>query len=171
MEDQACRAKFFMTACTDRAKEKRRKGLVQLDPVEVEANTYKRAARAAHRDKLLADKNVKQQLDANPALPLNKQDQAKEAAVSIDNTPKPEQADNATGSARQSNDERVAQHRAKLERLAAQEQSEQEKRARNIEKREKRLQKSLERQKEIAEKKASRDEANRSKASAPAAIP
>ena len=55
---QDCAPVFFMTHCLDKAREQRRTAMVELRPVEVEANAFKRRARVEERDRILAEKNA-----------------------------------------------------------------------------------------------------------------
>ncbi len=63
VEEQSCHTKFFATSCIDAAKERRRKELMQVRSIEIEANTYKRQARVAARDRALADRQAKEAAD------------------------------------------------------------------------------------------------------------
>lgn len=49
-DERVCRSKFFATACLDAAQERHRLSLARLRALEVEANRFKRRARADQRD-------------------------------------------------------------------------------------------------------------------------
>lgn len=57
-EERACHSEFFMTACMDKARERRRQAVLPLEALEVEANRYLRQHRAAERDRALAGRRA-----------------------------------------------------------------------------------------------------------------
>lgn len=57
-EERACHSEFFMTACMDKARERRRQAVLPLEALEVEANRYLRQHRAAERDRALAERRA-----------------------------------------------------------------------------------------------------------------
>lgn len=63
-DEQACRTQFFVNACRDSAKERRRTALQPAHRMQVEADTQMRRLHAAERDAALADRNRKQVLEA-----------------------------------------------------------------------------------------------------------
>lgn len=62
-EKQACHPKFFATSCIDGAKERRRKEIMRLRSIEIEAHAYKRQVRVDARDQALADRQAKDEAD------------------------------------------------------------------------------------------------------------
>lgn len=60
----ACTPAFFMTRCLDAARERRRAALARLRPLEIEANTFKRRERVVERDKVLEEKRLKAEQEA-----------------------------------------------------------------------------------------------------------
>lgn len=70
-EEQACFDLFFANACRDKAAERRRVALSAVRKVEVQANAFKRKARVAERDKVLAEKSATQQKEELLALPAD----------------------------------------------------------------------------------------------------
>lgn len=62
-EQRGCYKKFFVSACLDGAKERNRVAGKQVRDVEVEANAYKRQAKADDRDKSLAEQRAKDEQD------------------------------------------------------------------------------------------------------------
>jgi colicin import membrane protein len=63
-QERVCFRRFFMTACLDEAREKRRAALARTRVLEVEANAFMRRARAAERDQALSDKKDKDEARA-----------------------------------------------------------------------------------------------------------
>jgi len=63
-DERACYSKFFATSCLQNAKERRRYALAQLRRIEVEAGGFKRHARVLARDRDLAEKQMKDELEA-----------------------------------------------------------------------------------------------------------
>lgn len=63
-DERACYPKFFATSCLENAKERRRHVLAQLRRIEVEAGGFKRHARVLARDRDLAEKQMKDELEA-----------------------------------------------------------------------------------------------------------
>jgi colicin import membrane protein len=63
LDKQACHPKFFATACIDEAKERRRKEIMQLRSIEIEAHAFMRQARVNAREQALADRQTKGDTD------------------------------------------------------------------------------------------------------------
>ncbi|GAA4014965.1 hypothetical protein [Actimicrobium antarcticum] len=81
LQDQTnCFDKFFMTACNDKGKERRRIALADVRAIEVEANYVKRRDRADERDKALAARDAEDQAAAPQRL-LDIQAREKAAAI------------------------------------------------------------------------------------------
>lgn len=68
-EEQACFDLFFANACRDKAAERRRMALSTLRATEVQANSFKRKARVAERDKVLEEKGAGQQAEVHRPTP------------------------------------------------------------------------------------------------------
>ena len=132
-DENACFAKFFATACLNNAKERRRIELAALRPVEVEANSFKRRARAAARDKALMERQARDAAD-----PLqHRTDEIAQNANSSGNV-----ATDAPGVKTRTADadrrrdaaarKRVAEHEIKLKRRRTDEIADAKKRAENV---------------------------------------
>lgn len=156
--ERACYSKFFVTSCIDAAKEVRRRALVEIQQVEIEANALKRRARVEQRDKALADKApliapivkpVKEPNDKDAATQKKDSDSAQHSAASRD---------------------RVAQHEAKLERLKTEESADAQKRAEKVAAFEKKARDAQEHQRELAARKAEKERNRPAKASSDAPV-
>jgi hypothetical protein len=152
--EQVCYKKFFVNACLDKAKEKRRVRLADLRAIENEASYFKRRHAVEMRDRELEDRAQKDAAEAayraaNPA-PV-KADPADRAA------PKP-----ATVSLEQ----RAAEHEAKEKKRVAQEAADGPKRAANVAEYERKKAEAGRRQAEVAKKKAEKEEKRRKRAEA-----
>ncbi len=75
-----CFEQFFVTACNDRGKERRRIALAEVRAVEVEANYINRRDRADQRDKALAERTAQEQAEAPQRL-LDLKSREKAAAL------------------------------------------------------------------------------------------
>ncbi|HEY8606363.1 MAG TPA: hypothetical protein VIM12_04515 [Noviherbaspirillum sp.] len=154
-EEQACLPLFFATSCVEKAKEKRRKALVMLRPVELESNAYKRQAKASERDADLAEKQEKaeaKRIEVESAPPPALRE-AKEAP--------PERVAKPGGP--QTTEERVAEHEAKRQAREAKEQADAPKRAAKAAAYERKVQAAQKRQEEVAKRKAEKDEKQRAR--------
>lgn len=154
-EEAVCHEKFFVTACVDAAKDRRRMALKQLESIEVEANAFLRRSRAEQRDQVLRERQSKQDTqstDGKADAPAGSDDiaelerQARQAASASSAAP-----------VRNYNTERAAQRAQKLARQKEKEIAEAQERAENIRSYEKKQQRSLERQREIAAKKEAKE--------------
>jgi colicin import membrane protein len=157
-DERACFSKFFVTSCMDVAKEARRQALAQIRQVEVEANAFKRRARAEERDRALAEKAA--------VKPAPKVRPIKEPKPS--STVQPETARNSarySGSGKEpvpapqgkADPDREARHKAKLEALRAEEAADAQKRAEKVAAYERKVREAEERQREIAARKAEKE--------------
>jgi len=162
--ERECYTRFFVNACLDKAKEKRRVALSQLRAVEVEANHFKREDSVAKRDAELAERARKD---------------AEEQAARLEQPPKPAKVVDDTPRTPPSGPtvaERQAEHDAKVKRQEAEDAANAGKRAANRAAYEKKKEESVQRQAEVARKKEeaeqkrqAQEEAERKKAaSAPA---
>jgi len=169
-EERACYPKFFVTSCVDAAKERRRRALAQIQQVEVEANTFKRRARVEERDKALAEKAPK----AAPIIKPPKEPKSAKPVIKGDQADRKQPADRIEEQKRAGEGtvtrDRVAQHKAKLERLKEKEAAEVQKRAENVAAFERKAREAEERQREVAARKAEkeRERAKKDSAAAPA---
>lgn len=171
-DERACYPKFFTSACLDAAKEKHRLGLAQIQPIEVEANAFKRRAKVADRDKILADKRAEEE---SQAAQRAKEQKEKEIATvkkeaDIAQRAKKSAEQNSTARAAETID-RAAQHQAKLQRAQADEAAGAEKRAANVAAYEKKGRDAQARQREIAEKKAQKEREKKAKEPALPVVP
>lgn len=155
--EQVCYARFFVTNCLDKAKEKRRLILVRLRAVEAEANHYKRAESVRLRDLDLAKTQEDARLDAEKraaATPKPVKVVAPEPAP-----PKP---------AGLSLEQRQAEHDAKVKKQAAQDAADAPLRAAREAEFARKQAEAIERQKRVAQRLAER-QAEAAKAAAAAA--
>lgn len=152
-EEHDCYAKFFATSCVDAAKERRRTGMAQIRKVEVEANAFIRADRVVQRDKKLAEKRA--QDAANPPKPL--------ADLPVKQAVQPAE-DRAS-----ENQQRLANHEAKLVQRKRDETNDAPTRAANVAAFEKKAQDAKKRQEDVAAKKAEKAKQAAAKAASAAA--
>jgi colicin import membrane protein len=156
--EASCYEKFFVTACMDGAKERRRKAMKQLESIEVEANSYNRRARAEKREQALRDRQAKQaeqpdtQATANANAPAGSGDIA-----DVERRARKASSEPRTTPAKTYNTERAAQHAQELAQEKEKERADTQKRMENIRAYEKKQQRSLERQREIAEEKKGKE--------------
>lgn len=159
-QDEAlCYEKFFVTACTDAAKERRRSALKQLETIEVEANAYHRRARVEQRDRALRDRQAKQEAESPERTAAGNRTDEPGAAASrrdiadVESKARDVASVPAAEPTRNYNTERAVQHANDQERKREKEEVEAQKRAKNIRAYEKKQQRALERQREIAARK------------------
>jgi hypothetical protein len=57
-EKRSCSQRFFVTACVDDVKERRRRALASIRDLELETNAYKRRMRVLERDNALSGKRA-----------------------------------------------------------------------------------------------------------------
>lgn len=153
-EERCCQERFLANHCVDNAKERRRKSLAQVRPVETEANTFKRYARVTERDRALAEKNGARPPDGggSPARP--------EAGPPDGREPKAGEA----GADTRPNSDAGAGKVRKAEKRAADptvdESDEARKREKNIEAYNRKVQKIEERQRKVEARKAEKAKKN-----------
>ena len=148
LKQHDCCSKFFATNCLDSAKEERRIALAQIRKVEVDANSYVRAARVVVRDRNLAEKQARDA--ANPPKPLS------------DVAPKP-----AIQSAPHDPNEgarRIAEHDAKVKAEQQDEAAKTPERAAKAEAYNKKVADAEQRQRDVAQKKAEKQKEAEEKA-------
>lgn len=148
--ERVCYEKFFTTSCLDKAKEKKRLAMNEIRTVEVEANAFKRRAKAAKRDEVLEKKRADDGVGRQEDVPFPRADAASSSGIGQDGTG----VGQATTSAATQADDRVARHRAEQDMREKKEAADAEKRARNVRKFERKQRESEERQRAIAAKKA-----------------
>lgn len=143
--ERECSARFFVTNCLDKAKEKRRAALAEVRVREVDAEHFKRADSVAKRDADLADRARK---DADEA--MLRSTQPPKAPKEEHEAAKPSSGPRLA--------EREAQHDAKLKRQQAEDAANAAKRSANVAAFERKQAESERRQKEVARKKAENEE-------------
>lgn len=143
-----CYSKFFATKCLDAAKEERRVALAQIRKVEVDANSYIRAARVVERDRNLAEKRARDA--ANPPKPLG------EAASKQGNQTAPHDPNEG--------ERRIAEHEAKVKAAQQDEAAKASDRAAKVEAYNKKVADAEQRQREVAQKKAEKQKEAEQKA-------
>ncbi|MFT5533940.1 MAG: colicin import membrane protein [Burkholderiaceae bacterium] len=150
-----CFDRFFMTACNDLGKERRRIALAEVRSVEVEANYINRRDRADQRDKALAIRTEREQAEAPQRLIDT---QAREKTASVKAADRSANAAKVQGTAqRQRGIDPQARQRAFDAKAAQQQVSDQagqQRRAANISAFEKKQVDAAARQKKVAERKA-----------------
>ncbi len=148
VEQHDCYSKFFATNCLDAAKEKRRVALALIRQVEVDANSYVRAARVVERDRNLADKQAR--AAANPPKPLT------EVAPKANNQSAPHDPNEGAL--------RVAEHDAKVQAQQQDEAAKAPERAAKAEAYNKKVADAKQRQLDVAKKKAEKQKEAEEKA-------
>jgi colicin import membrane protein len=157
-EERACYPKFFTASCLQEAKERRRRALAQLRSIEIDANGYKRRERVVERDKALAEKQAKDEVDAPRREQERQQKEAELLQKSANKDAGTESRESADEAHRADAGKRVAAHEAKLKRQAAEDAANAQQRAENIAAYEKKVQEAQQRQREIAAKKAEKQQ-------------
>lgn len=143
-----CYSKFFATKCLDAAKEERRVALAQIRKVEVDANSYIRAARVVERDRNLAERRARDA--ANPPKPLT------ETAPKANNPVVPHDPNESAN--------RIAEHEAKVKEQQQEEAAKAPERAAKVEAYNKKVADAEQRQREVAKKKAEKQKEAEEKA-------
>lgn len=153
-QQRDCYTRFFVSHCLGVAKERNRVAVKQVREVEVEANAYKRKAKADDRDQSLAEQRVKDEQDAvRRAADQQERDAAavrkiQESAVKGEQVRQREQE--TAGQA----DLRVNKHAAELRKAAAAEAAKAPQRAANEKAYKEKAQKAEAHRKEVEERKA-----------------
>lgn len=137
--EQLCYAKFLVNNCLDKAREKRRLTLAGLRAIELEADHFKRQARADERDRELAKAEV--------------EFQAERARMAAAPPPVRTAHPDAVAKPVPAPRDRAAEQAAKVKQRAARDQAGAAQRAANVDAYEKRQRAAEQRQKEIADKK------------------
>lgn len=160
-EEHACSTLFFVNACRDRAKERRRAALEPVHRAQVEADTQMRRIRVAERDQALASKNDKAELEA-----VKKEQQAQQKTQ--ENTRKHQQNEalQMQQDAHKDADQKVRQPHQQTESAA-----EMQKRADNVRAYEKKIKAAEAHQRDLAARKAEKAEKNRNRKMPPSTGP
>lgn len=168
-EQNECLQSFFVNACTDKAKQRHKIALKQVNSIEVEANAFQRKQRVVERDKAMAERAAQDEQE-KPA--RQKQEQENEAAAaqkaaSVQKAMEAKPKDSAAVP-----DKRRAEHEAKLKQQRAQEAADAKKRAENVAEYETKVKEAQEHQREVAERKQEKEKDRAAKgATAPSPAP
>lgn len=158
-EERACYPKIFVTSCVNDAKELRRRALVELQQIEVEANAFKRRAKVRDRDRALAEKAPLSApvVNPGPAKDPKRTELAIPKAAAEPAQPSADAEKPKRASERAPAPSRVEQHNTRLEKLKAEEAADAQKRADNVAAFEKKARDAEKRQQEIAARKAEKE--------------
>lgn len=118
-EQRDCYKKFFVAVCLDGAKERNRVAGKQIRDVEVEANAYKRQAKADDRDKSLAEQRVKDEQDSARRAADQKDRDAASARKMQESAAKQQQVKEREQQSEGKEDARVKAHDAQLRQKQA----------------------------------------------------
>jgi hypothetical protein len=118
-EQRDCYKKFFVASCLDGAKERNRVAGKQVRDVEVEANAYKRQAKADDRDKSLAEQRVKDEQDSARRAADQKERDAAAARKVQESAAKQQQVKEREQQSAGKEDARVKAHEAQLQQKQA----------------------------------------------------
>lgn len=147
--EQACKERFFVSACWDKAKERRRAALESIRSVQIEAETVIRRMRVADRDRALSDKR---QEKAAEAIKLE-QDALKKAQEIAQ-----KQTRNAEKDLHVPDDRpRIVDHQARQTRTQREVAADAQKRAANVAAYDKKIREAQAHQRDIAAKKIEKD--------------
>ncbi|ASU41334.1 hypothetical protein hmeg3_08800 [Herbaspirillum sp. meg3] len=170
-EQRACYKKFFVSSCLEAAKERNRVAVRQVRDVEVEANAYKRQAKADDRDKSLAEQHAKDEQDAA----RRAQDQKEKAAASArkiqESAAKQKQVAERETQAEGQADVRVKAHEAQVRKTQAEEAAKAPQRAANEQAYKEKVKQAEVHRKEVEAKKAEKERERAAKQQTPAAAP
>jgi colicin import membrane protein len=75
-EERACHSRFFVSRCIEQAKERRRRALLPLEALELEARRFQRQQRAEERDKAMMERRARAEEKAAQAEAAAPQQQA-----------------------------------------------------------------------------------------------
>ncbi|MBS0308724.1 MAG: hypothetical protein JSS58_07105 [Proteobacteria bacterium] len=155
-EQRECYRKFFVSDCVDAAKERHRMALNKIAPIEVEATIFKRKANVAERDQALAEKQVRDQADAEERLKKLPENERAAAEKTARVERKVGDAQSAPDVPRE-NTARIQEHAAHLNAQQRAEADKAPERAQNAADYQKKVQEAQERQRKIAEKKQKKE--------------
>lgn len=147
-EEHACHTKFFVTACMEEAKERRRNAISPIRPVELEAAAFKRKQRVVLRDQALETRQAQDKgQSVLPTINRNSGGHA-EAQEAVRETA----AAGSMQKAQENAQDRQALHAARLRQRQEEDSRNAAQRAKNIAAYQAKLRASEERQKRVAEK-------------------
>jgi hypothetical protein len=124
-EEAACYDKFFVSACLDGAKERRRQALQPLRNIENEAKHFQRQARVDERDKALAEKRAQEESEQAERQKRSEEEKERSARAAA-------RAEQPHGPQGTPDPDRVARHAEKLRRIEAAEAAKEKERAENV---------------------------------------
>lgn len=164
-DQRACYSKFLSSSCLEVAKERRRAVMEKIAPIEVEATIFKRKANVAERDKALAEKQARDQADAEERLKNlpEKERAAAEKAAQAERKMADSPGTANTGSRERENTTRIQQHEARLKAQQEEEQRKAPERAQNAAAYQKRVEEAQERQRKVQEKKRQKEAERKAK--------
>ncbi|WP_034297788.1 hypothetical protein [Herbaspirillum sp. RV1423] len=153
-EQRGCYKKFFVSSCLEDAKERNRVAVKQVRDVEVEANAYKRQAKADDRDKALAEQRAKDEQDV--ARRAKEQQERDAAAVRKirESTVKEQQVKDRERQTEGQADLRVKSHEAQLRKTEAEEAAKAPQRSANERAYKEKVKEAEAHRKDVEEKKA-----------------
>jgi colicin import membrane protein len=156
-EEQACHPKFFATSCIEQAKERRRRAISSLRPVEIEANTFKRQARLTSREQALSDRLAKDEKERQER--ADRLQAADTEGVQSASSPAESRTPEEPSRKVQTTlfPDRSEKHETKLKRLQADDAAAAATRAEKVAAYEKKKQEALERQQKVAQRKAEKE--------------
>ncbi|MGV8893048.1 MAG: hypothetical protein ACOH2K_08955 [Burkholderiaceae bacterium] len=155
--EQGCRGQFFVSACRDKAKERRRAALESIRPLKIEAETVIRRMRVADRDQALTEKHIEKAAEAiqfEQNAPKKTQEIAQKKAR---NAEKDRERSQKTDLHVQDERPRIVDHQAKQARMQREVAADAQKRAANVAAYEKKIREAQAHQRDIAAKKVEKD--------------
>ena len=156
-DQRACYHRFFVSSCLEDAKERNRVAVKQVRDVEVEANAYKRQAKADDRDKSLAEQHANDEKEAA----RRAQDQKEKAAASQrkieESMAKQKQVADRESQAEGQADLRVKAHEAQVRKTQAEEAAKAPQRAANEQAYKEKVKQAEAHRKEVEAKKAEKE--------------
>lgn len=166
---RGCYQKFFVSHCLEVAKERNRVAVKQVKEVEVEANAFKRKAKADDRDQVLADQRQKDEQDAIERAADQKAHEAAAARKLSDSVAKEQQVKEREQQTAGQEDLRVRQHAEKQRQESAAEATKAPQRAANEQAYKQKVQKAEAHRKEVEERQAqkARERAAKSQSAPP----
>lgn len=177
-DQRACYHKFFVASCLEDAKERNRVAVKQVRDVEVEANAYKRQAKADERDKALSEQHAKDEQDAARRA-QDQKDKAEASARKIEESAtKQKQVAEREHKTEGQEDMRVRAHEAQVRKTQAEEAAKAPQRAANEQAYKEKVKQAEAHRLEVEAKKAEKDreraakqQASPAAGSAPASLP
>ncbi|MGV8899793.1 MAG: hypothetical protein ACOH2B_11210 [Burkholderiaceae bacterium] len=155
--EQACREQFFVSACRDTAKERRRAALESIRPLKIEAETLIRRMRVADRDQALTEKHMEKAAEAiqfeQDALKKTQEIAQKQAR----NAEKDRERSQKTDLHVQDDRSRIVDHQVRQTRMQREVTADAQKRAANVAAYDKKIREAQAHQRDIAAKKIEKD--------------